>query len=105
MSKISVKFKSYFREPMLSGVKTCTARTKRMGQPGDTFEAFGAQFELLSVEEVRLYEVASLWKEEGCSSEEDFKMIWKSIHPLGYFEYERVKLHRFRKVDPCKKSS
>jgi len=99
MSLVKIPFKPYFKEPMLSGVKTYTSRTKRMGSPGDTFEAFGAQFEILSVEEVRLYEVASLWKEEGCASEEHFKEIWREIHPrTGYGDYQIVKLHRFKKV-------
>jgi hypothetical protein len=99
MSLVKIPFKPYFKEPLLNGVKTCTARTKRMGEPGDTFMAFGASFELVSVEEVRLYEVASLWKEEGCTSEEDFKGIWETIHPrTGYSEYHIVKLHRFKMV-------
>lgn len=98
---VTIPFKPFFKEPMLSGVKVCTARTKRMGEPGDTFEAFGATFEILSVEEVRLYEVASLWKEEGCQSEEHFEEVWREIHPrFGYNNYQIVKLHRFKKVTP-----
>ena len=101
MSVIQIPFKPFFKMGLLTGAKTCTARTKTMGQPGDTFMAFGATFELLSVEEVRLYEVASLWKEEGCASEEHFKEVWRDIHPrVGYDEYQIVKLHRFRKVQP-----
>lgn len=96
---VNIPFKPFFKEPMLSGVKVCTARTKRMGEPGDTFEAFGATFEILSINEVRLYEVASLWKDEGCASEEHFKEVWRSIHPrVGYDDHQIVKLHRFRKV-------
>jgi len=99
MSEIVIKFKPYFKEPLLSGVKVCTARTKRMGEPGDVFMAFGSQFELLSVEEVRLYEVASLWREEGCTSEDHFKHVWREIHPVvGYDQYQLVKLHRFKRV-------
>jgi hypothetical protein len=45
--------------------------TEYMGEPGNTFEAFGATFEIISVDEVRLYEVASLWREEGCKSEDE----------------------------------
>lgn len=101
MSQVNIKFKPYLKEPMLSGVKTCTSRTKYMGKPGDTFAAFGAQFELLSIEEVRLYEVASLWREEGCTSEDHFKEVWREIHPVvGYGDYNIVKLHRFKKVQP-----
>ena len=101
MDEIVIRFKPYFREPMLSGVKTCTSRTKTMGKPGDWFTAFGAQFELLSVEEVRLHEVASMWKEEGCTSADHFKEVWREIHPVvGYDDYQLVKLHRFRRAQP-----
>lgn len=97
---VKIQFKPYFKEPLLAGVKVCTARTKRMGEPGDTFEAFSATFEIVSVEEVRLYEVASLWREEGCTSEEHFKQVWREIHPVvGYGAYNLVKLHRFKKVE------
>ena len=101
MSLVSIPFKPYFKEPLLAGVKVCTARTKVVGTPGDTFEVFGAQFEIASVKEVRLYEVVSLWREEGCASEEHFKDVWRGIHPrVGYNDYQIVTLHRFRKVGP-----
>lgn len=99
MSMVTIRFKPYFREPMLAGVKTCTSRTQGMGRPGDTFEAFGAQFRLVSVDAVPLAEVASLWREEGCQSEEHFKEVWREIHPVkGYDAAQIVTLHRFRKV-------
>lgn len=101
MSEVTIKFKPFFKMTLLAGVKTCTSRTKVMGKPGDTFVAFGSEFELLSVEEVRLYEVASRWKEEGCASEEHFKEVWREIHPrTGYDDYQIVKLHTFKKVQP-----
>jgi hypothetical protein len=99
MSYFSLKFRPMFAMPLLTGVKTCTSRTKKMGNPGDRFVAFGAEFELLSVEEKRLDEVRLLWKEEGCQSEEHFKEVWKSIHPkVGYDDYQIVKLHTFKLI-------
>ena len=96
---VSIPFKVRFREPLLNGTKVYTSRTKRMGKVGDTFQAFGATFEILSVEDVALHEVARLWKEEGCASEEEFKQVWREIHPrVGYNEYNRVFLHHFRKL-------
>lgn len=100
MTLVKIPFKPYFKEPMLSGVKVCTARTKYMGHPGDRFLAFGAEFEIVNVEDVYLLQVAMIWKEEGCESEEHFKQVWQEIHPVvGYQEYQRVKLHHFRKVE------
>ena len=101
MSYFSMKFRPMFERPLLEGIKTCTSRTKRMGEPGDRFVAFGAEFEVLSVEEKRLWEVRSLWKEEGCASAEQFEQIWTSIHPrTGYLPYQIVKLHTFKRVQP-----
>ena len=97
---IRIPFRSCFRDLLLSGEKTCTARTGRMGEPGDVFEAFDAKFELLSVQQVYLHEVASRWKEEGCMSREHFIEVWKSIHPrAGYRPYQLVQLHTFRRIN------
>lgn len=101
MSQIVIRFKPFFKEPMLSGVKVCTARTLRMGQPGDQFQAFGAAFELRSVEEVALYTVSTSWLEEGCRSREHFIEVWNEIHPVRrYSDSQRVYLHWFKKVTP-----
>jgi hypothetical protein len=98
---IRLPFLPQFQEPLLTGVKTCTARTKYMGHPGDTFLAFGSTFEILSVAEVPLHVVAALWKEEGCQSLQHFQQTWDRIHPVAkYNPYTKVKLHRFRKVIP-----
>ena len=99
MSIVAIKFKPYFKEPMLAGVKVCTARTKRMGEPSDTFEAFGSQFHLMSVTKEDLTFVADLWSQEGCASREHFIEVWNSIHPgVGYRPTQEVFLHRFKKV-------
>jgi len=100
MSAVKIPFKAYFKGPMLSGVKTYTSRTKAMGHPGDTFTAFGTQFVILSIQVVRLSEVSTCWLEEGCQSEEDFRRVWREIHPhVGYVDDQLVILHRFRKVE------
>lgn len=95
---IDIPFRPSFRDPMLADVKVCTARTRRMGEPGDTFDAFGATFELRSVEDISLYEVSLLWKEEGCTSREHFIAVWNGIHKRKpYSDSQRVYLHRFKK--------
>lgn len=99
MRMITIPFKSFFKEPLLSGVKVCTARTKAMGIPGNIFEAFGAQFELKSVSEEKLTIIADLWLQEGCRSREHFIEVWNDIHPrAGYQPDQVVFLHRFKKV-------
>lgn len=99
MSEITVPFRFHFKAKLIDGTKVYTARTKRLGNPGDVFEAFGNRFELLSVKDVSLYEVSLLWKEEGCSSREDFVNVWKSIHPrTGYSDSQRVYLHNFKRT-------
>ena len=99
MAEITIPFKSMFRDALLTGVKVCTARKKRMGKPGDRFLAFDQPFEILSVEDVSLDDVARLWKDEGCTSRAHFIEVWNSIHPkVGYRETQRVYVHRFKKV-------
>jgi len=79
--QISIPFKERFREPMLSGVKTMTSRTKHYGQPGDWFNAFGATFVLTSIINRHFDYILEHWKEEGCVSKEDFLIVWHEIHP------------------------
>ena len=101
MNIVTIPFKPYFREPMLAGVKTCTARTSRKGAVGDRFQAFGAWFELKNVTEECLAYVADCWKSEGCTSREHFLSVWNEIHPVkGYDPEQIVYLHRFKKVEP-----
>lgn len=101
MSTIVIKFQSYFKDPMLAGIKTLTARTKRMGKPGDTFTAFDAQFELLNVSDIELHSVATMWQEEGCKSREGFIKVWNDLHPRKrYSDTKRVYLHSFKMVQP-----
>lgn len=99
MSEITIPFKPYFKEPLLNGTKQYTSRSKPMGKPGDTFTAFGQQFELLSVKDVDLYTVSTMWKEEGCTSREHFISVWNEIHPVKtYSDSQRTYLHHFKSV-------
>lgn len=101
MSEVTIPFRFHFKDKLLDGTKQYTARSKALGERGDTFSAFGAVFELLSVKDVSLYEVSLLWKEEGCASREDFIQEWNEIHPrTGYSDSRRVYLHHFTRV--CK---
>lgn len=99
MNIVSIPFKKVFREPLLAGVKTCTARTSCMGAGGDRFQAFGAWFELKSAVTEPLHVVADFWCQEGCTSREHFLAVWNEIHPrVGYVPHQLVYLHRFKKI-------
>ena len=99
MNIVKIPFKPYFKEPLLSGVKVCTARTKRMGAVGDRFMAFDTWFEIKSVTKEDLTFVADLWHQEGCTSREHFIEVWNEIHSTtGYRPAQQVFLHRFKKV-------
>ena len=98
--KIKIPFLPIFKEPMLNDTKTMTCRKEKCGQPGDTFEAFGATFEITHVMRMRLGFVGSdCFKQEGCKSEMDFIDVWQFIHPVdGFDEGQIVWAHCFRMI-------
>ncbi len=99
MTAVHIPFLPRFQEPLLSGVKTCTTRTSRLGLPGDEFVAFGAWFLIRSVEKVELGDVANnLFEQEGVSSSNDFITIWLELH-RSFIPTTRVWLHRFEKKE------
>lgn len=100
-NQITVPFKPHWQQKMLLGQKTCTSRTKKYGNPNDTFEQFGSNFRIVSIEKHRLDYVAySLYKEEGCFSPEEFMREWMKLHPrAGWVPIQVVFVHFFRKED------
>ena len=99
MNVVNIPFRPSFKDALVSGTKTCTARTKRYGAGGDRFLAFDQWFDLKSVTEEPLHVVADLWQQEGCTSREHFIEVWESIHPgTGYRPEQMVFLHRFQLV-------
>lgn len=102
MSKeVRIPFRPGFKESMLTGVKVMTCRPKRMGNPGDTFEAFGARFVLTHVMRMRLgYVIADCFVQEGCVSVQDLINVWNNIHPgTGVGNGDQVVwAHCFRRV-------
>lgn len=97
-----IPFLAEFHADLLAGQKTMTSRSKRYGQMGDRFTLAGATFELLTVEKLRLGEVASnYFKEEGFQDPAGFIAIWNKIHPRKTFWSETpVWVHRFRRIHP-----
>lgn len=80
------------------GDKTTTARNHRQGRPGDrVITRNGLLLRFTEVEKVRLDTVRDhYWRDEGCSSPEDFERVWCGIHPRkGFVPDQMVWLHRF----------
>jgi hypothetical protein len=95
--EVKIPFLSMFKEPMISGVKTWTSRTRAFGKPGDTFKSFGRTFVIKKVSKKTLREVAEHFREEGLSSEEELVSVWREIHPFnkGFNSSQIVFVHQF----------
>lgn len=104
MPNINIPFQEEFREPMLTGQKTATTRTKRYGYPGDIFKVFGKVFVLTSVASMQLANVAvDHYREEGFSDPRYFIATWDRLHPRVHFwdnPKRRVYFHTFTLVNP-----
>lgn len=100
---VRLPFLAQFRFALLRGRKTATSRTEFNGNVGDTFEAYGATFRIVSVEELRLNNIAyDHFREEGLGSPEDFMEIWEEIHPRrGWDGSQKVDFIRFEMVKPA----
>ena len=97
--EVHIPFKSRFHEVMLDGTKTWTSRTRKYGHKGDTFDAFGATFEIVKVERRTLKDVGYHFKEEGFSCWKDFYDCWVQIHRRKGWQLEqRVYVHVFKRL-------
>lgn len=102
MAEVLIPFLARFRVPMIEGRKTMTCRTKSYGQPGDSFVWFYYRFRLTIVRQAPLGLIAqNHWFQEGCSSQDDFKQVWRDIHPTrGYDPGQIVWVHEFVRDGP-----
>lgn len=98
---IDIPFQPEWYNKMLSGKKTCTSRTKKYGNVGDTFNIFGATFKIVDILYLPLNFIShSLYKEEGCDSPDKFIEIWVKLHPRkGWVPTQLVYAHKFRKEE------
>lgn len=97
--EVKIPFMDEFKDVLLDGTKTWTSRTRRYGKAGDTFRAFGHEFEIVKVEKRVLWDVANHFKEEGCKSAEHFKDVWRKLHRRkGWTPEKRVYVHIFRRI-------
>ena len=89
--KVKIPFLPQFKDPMLDGQKVMTTRSKKYGNIGDTFEAFGEEFIITSVFKLSLGHIAVMYhKEEGFKSKQDFIKLWKKLHPRVGYVPERI---------------
>ena len=102
MSEFKLPFRPQFQRPMMDGTKLMTCRTKKWGEPGDVFEAWGHRFILTHVMRMRLGYVGSdCFEQEGVESVQEFMEVWKSIHPTNDFDGDQIVwAHCFRRVSP-----
>lgn len=100
MTRIKIPFLPAFKKVMFTGVKQCTARTRKFGNVGDTFITFGRTFVLTKVEKVPLQKVAAeYYVSEGTTSANDFVKIWEKLHPRkGFVATQQVWVHWFKEV-------
>lgn len=100
--RVRLPFQPRWRPLVLSGAKTTTVRTKRMGAPGDDFAVEGVLFRLVAVESMPLARARDLvWREEGMASPEEFERAWAENHPTrGFRGADAVWVHRFAPSAP-----
>ena len=93
MSKVTLEFDERFRETLLSGSKTTTARRHRHGRKGDTFRAFGVEFCLIQVYPTSLKKVIVLWPLEGFESGRQCEQYLNEKYP----HTDTLWLHSFQR--------
>lgn len=93
-------FLERFRDPILSGLKTVTTRSKAYGKAGDVLDTPFGRVRLVKVERRALaYVRDALWREEGVSSPVEFERIWNEIHTGRGFREDDVRyVHHFQKL-------
>ena len=97
--KVRIPFGNHFENAILKDIKIYTSRTKKYGNVGDTFEAFGQEFVITSIEKWPLRDIARyFYKEEGLNSPEDFIILWNMLHPRKRWLPDQVVwLHGFER--------
>ena len=97
--RIVIPFLISFQEPMVTGKKLMTCRTRIYGKPGDVFAVFGKDFVIEQVSKITLGEAKKHYLLEGVESPEEFQRIWEMLHPIKSFdESTEVYAHRFREA-------
>lgn len=97
---ITIPFLPEFETRLLSGQKTATSRTRKYGNGGDLFSAFGHTFQLTKVDKVYLGDVcATFYRQEGFNCQNEFIDIWNKIHPRKKYRFDTpIWLHQFKRL-------
>ena len=97
---IKIPFMAEWHNVMLDGKKTCTSRNKRYGKIGDTFEVFGARYEITQIEQRNLLEVtANFYLAEGCETSNEFIAVWDKIYPHKLWRGSQIVwVHHFKRL-------
>ncbi len=105
MKVIHIPFSNLMATRALADEKTCTSRTKRYGNEGDTFVIRDTRFVLTEIVRVDLDTVRTYcFMPEGFSSPEGFKEYWNLLHPRKRFHpYQLVWVHWFERMKEAKK--
>jgi hypothetical protein len=98
--EVEIPFNVWSIGKLKEGVKTATTRTTKYGEPGDTFQAIGNNYEITDVKKVKLGEVKkNWWNIEGAKNKQEFENVWIGIHPKsGWTPDKLVYIHFFRKI-------
>lgn len=101
MTSLYIPFSSKMNQAVREGRKVCTSRSKKYGDPGDLFHSEDfALYRLVDVQQWRLRAIKSeLYRQEGCSSPEEFEQVWRSLH-RGHFSADKgYFVHWFQRVE------
>lgn len=98
--QVKIPFHDEFRYRLLTGLKTATTRTRKFGNPGDTFPAYGTTFKIIMVIICNLSLVKlDYYRQEGFGAPAEFVECWKDIHPRnGWIPSQVVYLHLFERI-------
>ena len=98
MTEINIPFNDWSKGRLQERKKWATSRNKRYGMKGDTFTIDDERYELTLVKKIPLFVIArDYYDAEGCSTENEFIELWKSIHPkLGWTKFKEVWIHFFK---------
>ncbi len=94
-NKVAIPFKVRFKEKMLNDVKCCTWRTKKYGEVGDIFEAFGRYFVITRVTTSPMKAVSDEYVEEGFDSAEDAEYFMHKLRPKTGYDPDYMGWHHW----------
>ncbi len=105
MKEINIPFTDLMATLAIAEVKTCTSRTKRCGDIGDTFVIRDARFVLVEVANMDLDTIRTYYfEQEGFSSAQGFEDYWNLLHPRKRFQADQlVWVHWFERMKEAKK--